>query len=143
MSPRYRTIQYKDCGLDYIYVKVPVLKDDSGEEYLDVAMGDIEAAIATSLIKLRVPLRGVEVKFLRKSLGLSLKAWASELGLSAAGVLKWEKAADSRLSRVNEAAVRAFCAEKLGIDLPGTLSQLVGKDKTPRRISVKLDEIAA
>jgi len=143
MTLRYRTVHFKNCGLDYVYVKVPIARDEDGEEYIDFPMGEMEAAIASSLIGLRVPLRGVEVKFLRKSLGLSLKAWATELGLSAAGVLKWEKAASSRLSRVNEAAVRAFCAEELGVELPGILSQLVGKDKTPKRISVKLDNVAA
>ncbi len=142
MASRYKTIHYKNCGLDYIYVRAPTAKDEDGDEYIDVSIGEIEKAIATALVRLRVPLRGIEVKFIRKSLGLSLKAWAEELGLSAAGVLKWEKVTKTRLSRVNEAAVRALCAEKLGVELPGTLSQLVGKDKAPKRLSVKLEDAA-
>ena len=64
------------------------------------------------------------------------------LGLSAAGTLKWEKTATTRLSRVNEAAVRAFCAEQLGVKIPGIFSTLIGKDKTPKRILVKLGQAA-
>ncbi|MEZ4741691.1 MAG: hypothetical protein R3B45_04470 [Bdellovibrionota bacterium] len=137
-----KTIHYKISGLDYVYVRVPVTKDDDGEDYIDFPMGDIEEAIAVALIKSRVPLRGAEVIFLRKALGHTLKSWADALGLSAAGVLKWERATKQRLSTVNEAAVRAFCAEELGVELPGVLSQLVGKDKTPKRLSVKLEDAA-
>lgn len=105
-------------------------------------MGVIDRAIAAKLIEERVPIRGSEVIFLRKALGMTLSRWAKELGLSAAGIMKWEKAPKKRLSRINEAAVRAFCAEQLDVDLGGKWSDLVARDATPKRLSLRVNEAA-
>ncbi len=139
---KLKTIHYQICGLDYVYVEAPVCKDSDGEEYIDLPMGMIEKAIARKLIEARVPIRGLEVMFLRKTFGLSLKDWSAEFGLSAAGVMKWEKSPETRLSKVNEAAVRALSAEKLEMDIEGIWSNLVAKQDTPKRLSLKLDEAA-
>ena len=139
---RMKTINYRLCGLDYVYVNVPVCKDKDGEEYIDLPMGAIEEGIARKLIEARVPIRGLEVMFLRKTFGMSLKVWAAEFGLSAAGVMKWEKSSKTRLSKVNEAAVRALSAEKLGLEIDGVWSNLVAKESTPKRISLKLEDAA-
>lgn len=90
-----------------------------------------------------MPIRGAEVVFLRKALGMTLSSWAKELGLSAAGIMKWEKDAKKRLSRVNEAAVRAFCAELLSIKLGGKWSELVAHDMTPKKLSLRMHKAAA
>lgn len=119
-----KTLHYQLCGLDYVYIKVPVAKAD-GEEYIDLPMGVIEKAIARQLIAARVPIRGAELIFLRKTFGMSLKELAQEFGLSAAGVLKWEKSREVWLSKVNEAAIRAFAAEKLGIEIAGRWSNFL------------------
>jgi hypothetical protein len=37
-----------------------------------------------------------------------------------------------------EAAVRAFYAELLGVELEGTWSELIANDETPKKVSVKL-----
>jgi hypothetical protein len=113
------------------------------EEFIDLPMGLIDRGIAAKLIEDRVPIHGAEVAFLRKALGLSLKDWASPFGLSAAGVLKWEKAPTKRLAPVNEAAVRAYCAEHLGVEVSGIWSELVAADKIPSKISVRLKGKAA
>ena len=97
---------------------------------------------ASKLIEDRVPMRGLEIRFIRKSLGLTLKDWADALGLSAAGVLKWEKAKSTRLTKVNEAAVRSFTAEKLKIKIPSVWSKLVAKKDTPKRLSLKIARAA-
>lgn len=139
---KLKTVHYQIGGLDYVYVKAPVVKTEDGEEYIDLPMGTIEEAIARKLIEERVPLRGLEVLFLRKTLGLSLKDWSAKFGLSAPGVMKWEKSATSRLSKVNEAAVRALSAELLGIDISGTWSNLVAKENTPKRLSLAVESAA-
>ena len=138
----HKTIHYQLCGLDYVYLLVPVSKTKHGEEYINLPMGVIDRAIATKLIEERVPVRGSEVIFLRKALGMTLSQWAKELGLSPAGIMKWEKAPKKRLSRVNEAAVRAFCAEQLDVDLTGKWSDLVARDATPKRLSLKVNDAA-
>ena len=131
---KLKTIHYQICGLDYVYVHAPVCKDDDGGEYIDLPMGIIEKATARRLIEARVPLR--------KTFGMSLKDWSAEFGLSAAGVMKWEKSSETRLPKVNEAAVRALSAEKLEMDIDGIWSNLVAKQETPKRLSLKLEEAA-
>jgi DNA-binding transcriptional regulator YiaG len=138
----FRTIHYQLCGLNYVYLVVPTSKTKSGEEFIDLPMGQIDRAIASKIIEARVPIRGAEVVFLRKALGMTLSAWAKELGLTAAGIMKWEKAHKKRLSRVNEAAVRAFCAEQLAIKLGGKWSELVAHDVTPKKLSLKMRHAA-
>ena len=138
----FRTIHYQLCGLSYVYIVVPTSKTKQGEEYIDLPMGSIDRAIAVRIIEARVPIRGAEVVFLRKALGMTLSSWAKELGLSAAGIMKWEKPPQKRLSRVNEAAVRAFCAEQLSIKLGGKWSELVAHDMTPRKLSLRMHKAA-
>lgn len=138
----FRTLPYRLSGLSYVYVAVPVARADDGTEYIDLPTNVIERAIATKLIEARVPVRGAEVAFLRKALGLTLKAWGQQFGLSAAGVQKWEKARTKRLAPVNEAAVRAYCAERLEVQLEGTWSDLVAGDKVPKRLSLKIKSAA-
>ena len=137
-----KTIHYRLCGLDYVYLIVPVLKLKTGEEIIDLPMGVIDRGIAFKIIEERIPIRGAEVSFLRKALGFSLKEWADKFGLSAAGVLKWERTRENRLALVNEAAVRALCAEHLGVEFEGIWSELVADDKTPKKVSVKLPLVA-
>ncbi len=67
-----KTIHYQLCGLDYVYIRVPVAKS-KGEEYINLPMGVIEKAIARQLISARVPIRGAELVFLRKTFGMTLK----------------------------------------------------------------------
>jgi DNA-binding transcriptional regulator YiaG len=112
-------------GLDYLTITGVPIRETAHGEVIDIPYERLERLVAKAIVKNAVPIRGLEVKFLRKALGLSLGAFAKELELTAPGVLKWEKAAKERLLMPNEAAVRAFAAEKLGIRIDGRLSQLV------------------
>ncbi len=56
--------------------------------------------------------------------------------LSAATVMKWERAEADRLHPVNEVAVRTFVAERLGLRVEGLFSQLVG-GQTPEILELK------
>jgi transcriptional regulator with XRE-family HTH domain len=62
--------------------------------------------------------------------------FAKELGLTAVSVMKWERAKSKRLTPINEVAVRSLAAEKLGVDLPGKFSALLGKPKIPKKLVV-------
>ncbi len=90
-------------------------------------------------------LRGSRVRFnlIRYSGVLALlKNWAAEFGLTAAGVLKWERNSKTRLSKVNEAAIRSFCAEQLEIEISSEWSSLVANEKTPKKLSLTIKEVA-
>jgi hypothetical protein len=94
------------------------------------------------VISFGIKVLGIEVKSGLRSkvsgLMASSKKFPKAKTISAAGVLKWEQALDKRLALVNEAGVRAFCAEHLGVEFEGTWRELVADDKTPKKVSVKL-----
>ena len=137
-----KTLPYRVGGLDYVYIVVPVERADDGTEYIDLPPMVIERAIACKLIEARVPVKGCEARFLRSALGMTLKAWGRQFGMSAAGVLKWEKQKSKRLAPVNEAAVRSFCAEQLHVALDGKWSKLIAKDKAPKKLSLRIEQAA-
>lgn len=83
------------------------------------------------------PLVYVSVKFLRKALKLPRNDWAKKMGISAAGIFKWENEPERRLSKVNEVAIRILCAEQLGIELDCRWDILVPSDKQPKKLEVK------
>jgi DNA-binding transcriptional regulator YiaG len=132
------TMQYAICGLDYVYLEnVPIRQTRHG----DVVAADlslIERKIAEEIVRQGIPIRGGEVRFLRKSLAVSLQAFGRFLGLSAPAVLKWERARIKRLNPVNEVAVRALMAERLGITLEGKFTVLKGNGETPARLSLRV-----
>jgi hypothetical protein len=56
-------------------------------------------------------------------LGLSLEKFAREFDLTSGCILKWEKAPEEYISRPNQIAVSLFVAEKLGIDVDGSIAR--------------------
>lgn len=133
-----KTIQYESCGLEYVWlVGVPTKKSKFGE-VIDADLAEIEHIVAAEIIKQGIPIRGREVMFLRKCLGLSLEKFAKALDLTAPAVLKWEKAEKKRLHPINEVAVRSFLAEKLKLKLSGHFSSLVGEAETPAHLNLKV-----
>jgi putative zinc finger/helix-turn-helix YgiT family protein len=88
-----QTYRYKECGLDNVYLlnmefrvcdacgtNVPRLK----------RMPEIHATIARAIAMQPSPLRGQDVRFLRKQLGYSAKDWATFLRTDASTLSRWE-----------------------------------------------------
>jgi DNA-binding transcriptional regulator YiaG len=131
-----KRLHYTLCGLSYVYVDVPIGVDPAGNDYIDVPVEVLEKSIASALIEARVPLRGREIKFLRKALAMNRNDWAKLLDVTASAILTWEKDQDKRLSRINEMAIRSLCSEQLGLHLKGDLSNLIGNDLPPEKLLV-------
>ena len=122
---------------------VPMLIDDEyGEGIQAQVLGEVEHQVAAEIISHKLPIRGAEVVFLRKSLGLSRLEFAKGLSLSDVAVLKWERAADKRLAPINEVAVRAYFAQRLKIKLEGTFDALIGDESTPKKLVVHFSQKA-
>jgi len=135
---RKKLVPYSICGLDYVYLKnVPTRQTIHGE-ILDIDIAAIELEIAGEIVRQGIPIKGAEVQFLRKSLGLSLEKFGKLLELSAPAVLKWERARTKRLAPINEVAVRALMAEKLDIELQCRFTTLKGNSETPSRLYLKV-----
>ena len=126
-------------GLDYVEVRhVPVRtsKDETIGDVIVANMGELERLVAAEIISQSIPLHGKEVLFLRKALGMSLAKFAAHLSLTAASVMKWERAASKRLALINEFAVRGFVAERLKLITPVKFSDLSDMTETPSKLVV-------
>ena len=133
-----RTIHYGVSGLEYVYLKDAPVRQTIYGEVLALDADVIGREIAKELVRQGVPIRGAEVQFLRKSIGLSLARFGAFLALSAPAILKWERARAKRLEPVNEVAVRALMAEQLGVCMEGSFTALKGNPATPARLLLKV-----
>jgi DNA-binding transcriptional regulator YiaG len=95
-------------------------------DVIDIDVGILELMAAKAVLKAGVPLRGREVRVLRKILGFSLERFAAEIKLTSGSIFKWEHKPEDRLHPINEIAVRAYLAEKFGVKISGKYSVLLG-----------------
>ena len=115
---------------------MPIRASEHGD-IIDVKPVIIETQVAKAMIEHKVPLRGKEVKFIRKVLGLSLEKFASKIDFTSGSIFKWEKAETERLQKVNEIICRAYFAEALGVEISGRFSELVGTQTEAEHITLK------
>jgi len=132
-------MQYAICGLDYVDLENVPIRHTAHGEVVDADPALIERIIAGEIVRQGVPLRGAEVQFLRKTLGLSMARFGKLLGLSAPAILKWERARNQRLLPANEVAVRALLAEQLDLAIEGKFSVLKGLPETPERLKKRFE----
>jgi DNA-binding transcriptional regulator YiaG len=123
-------------GFEYISLQVPV-KDSFHGSFIDVKPELIETLVAKAMIEHKVPLRGKEVKFIRKVLGLSLERFAAKIDFTSGSILKWEKSETERLHKANEIICRAYFAEALGVEISGKFSELVTQLSHAELISLR------
>lgn len=128
--------QFTLCGLEYVQLIDLPIGIDGEVEYFDILPDQIDRMIAYEIIYQGVPIRGREVLFLRKTLKMNRNQWATKLGITASGILRWEQFGDRRLSRINEAAIRMVCAEELEIELEGKWSSVVTQTEVPTKLEV-------
>ena len=124
-------------GFEYIDVEVPIRTEIVGKEeieVIDMDIADIEKLVAKTIIEEKIPIRGREVKFLRKVLGLSMEKFARNFDFSSAAILKWEKEDDKRLSLVNELAVRTFINDMLELELEVKFFDLNARSTLPKKV---------
>ena len=124
-------------GLDYVVFKGVPMRESKFGDVVDFNLELMEKMAAEAIIAAQVPIRGLEVRFLRKTLGLSLDSFAKCLSLTAAAVRKWELKEKERLHPINEAVVRALFAEKLDLEISAKFSQLVASAKTPKSLLIQ------
>jgi len=122
-------------AFNYIHFLNVPMKDSAYGPIIDLPSDTLDILAAEAMIKERIPLRGKELKFLRKIIDHSLEKFANKMGLSSATVFHWEKAENETLAPVNEVAVRTLVAEELNIEMPAKFSLLVGNKV--RRIEIK------
>jgi DNA-binding transcriptional regulator YiaG len=133
------TVHYTICGLEYVFLTGVKIKKVDGEEFVDLPPQDIFKAIAEAVVTNSIPLRGREVQFLRKTVGMKKTELAARMGITSAGVSKWENQPDRLLSKVNQAALKIIIAEVLGVNgsLPVEWDFMATDADTPSRLEVE------
>jgi putative zinc finger/helix-turn-helix YgiT family protein len=90
---RQQTYRYKECGLDNVYLLNIELRvcDACGTQIPRLPrMPELHGTIARAIAMQPCPLRGQDVRFLRKQLGYSAKEWATLLRTDASTLSRWE-----------------------------------------------------
>ena len=113
-------------GLNYIQFKCVPMRDSQYGPVIDLDPMVLEKMAGAAIIKEKIPIRGKEVLFLRKILGLSMERFAAKFGLSSGTIFHWEKNENERLSTINEMAVRSLMAQELAIEISGKFFDLSG-----------------
>lgn len=99
-------------GLEYIRITFKT------KTLLHKKLKDLEKEMSQIIIQSK-PLRGKEVKFLRKALALSLGKLVVEMEgmVDQSTVSRWEQKAEDRLSPANESLMRSFFAYKFDVKI--------------------------
>jgi putative zinc finger/helix-turn-helix YgiT family protein len=88
-----QTYHYKECGLDNVYLKNVGLRvcESCGEKSIRLPqIKQLQATIGRAVAMQPCPLRGQDIRFLRKQLGYSAKEWAAFLRTDASTLSRWE-----------------------------------------------------
>lgn len=89
---------YTECGLDNVYLKnveVRVCSNCKEKSPRIARITQLHATIARAVAMQPCPLRGQDVRFLRKQLGYSQKEWATFLRTDVSTLSRWENGQQS------------------------------------------------
>lgn len=135
------TYQYKECGLDNIYLV-------NGYDHIDTDYGpattihDVDGlheAIAFSLCD-TAKLKGAEFRFLRHYLNLSQTMVGQFFGMTDQAVAKWEK--HNKVPKLADIMLRALCKERLlgNVELTKLMKDLSKLDRDIHERTVLIEE---
>jgi len=98
--------------LDYFVFKSVPMRESPWGPVIEVKVQILEQLALRAIVIHRVPIRGLEVKFIRKALDLTIQAFAEKLHITHGAIQGWEKNRMARLLPINEIAVRSLIAEE-------------------------------
>lgn len=135
MKKEQKTTSVKGYGgLSFLTViDIPIRETGAGSVY-DIKPADLERGIAKYILQSTTPIRGAEVKYLRKVLGKSMEEFAREFNLSSAAIFKWEKDPAKYIGSINESAIRKVVGERLNIEVAATLRGLMATMHQPEEV---------
>jgi transcriptional regulator with XRE-family HTH domain len=114
MRKERRAVEYPECGLDnVVLVNVPARVCDENHVDLQIpAIDNLHLVLARTLVARPFPLKGQEVRFLRKYLGYSARAFARHIGLNYVTLSKFENDR-TRIPRRLDSLIRLFAAQAI------------------------------
>jgi DNA-binding transcriptional regulator YiaG len=127
-------------GLDYIRIKDIPARDTKVGRVMNIDLRQLELCIVAELVLKGVPLRGAEVKFIRKAFGFSQSEFASQFKMTAPAITKWESDPDRPLKSIAQYAVRMFSVFKLKLEFEKPFHQMIDTGETPNELEVRWGE---
>lgn len=107
------TFVYKDLGLPVKLVNAP-MKKVSGEWVIDLDMELLQRVVLEAVIHKPSLLSGLEIRYIRKYMYLSLEEFGTIFGVSHAAVSKWENARNG-ISPALDICIRLYVMEYLKV----------------------------
>ncbi|MCW1840565.1 helix-turn-helix domain-containing protein [Prosthecomicrobium hirschii] len=123
---------YEECGLDHVYLVNGFTKSQTpyGE---GIAIKDVEKlheAIARTIIAGPQPIRGQELRFLRKFMDMSQKTLASLMGETEQDIFRWEKKREKSINGAADRLIRVIVGQYLdGTEIRPFLERLAELDQ--------------
>ena len=107
-------VPYPECGLDDVTLhQVPVRECVNQHRDVQIpAIDELHEVLAEILVSQPSPLKGQDVRFLRKHLGYTARLFSAIIGLNYVTLSKFENER-KRIPRKVDALVRLFCAQAL------------------------------
>jgi transcriptional regulator with XRE-family HTH domain len=105
------SVPYPECGLDNVMLtKVPIWECVNGHRDVQIpAVDGLHLVLAQVVVGQPWPLKGQDIRFLRKYLGYSARQFSERLGLHYTTLSRMENGHD-RIERDKDALIRLFCA---------------------------------
>ena len=110
MTARLENYKYCECGLDnVVLMQIPVYRCHCGAIEPEIpALSGLHLAIAETLMKKPSLLTAQEIRFLRKTLGMSATEMAGTMGVTKQTMSRWETG-DKEIGITNDRMLRLFC----------------------------------
>lgn len=102
-----------ELGLPILIKGVPIIEID-GHEVMDIDYAKISEVLFTALIVKPFPLTGLEVRFMRLFMGLTLENLALSLHVTHPTILSWEKCGNepTKMTDSTEVILKIFSAKR-------------------------------
>lgn len=109
-----RSITYNGFGFPIKLVEVPIKLVD-GEEVLDIDLYKLQILVIKHLIYKPTPLKGKQLRFIRKFLEMSTTDFAKKIGVTHPTILKWEQET-TPINPAAEFCIRLYALQRIQKD---------------------------
>lgn len=129
-------VESKYYGLEYVSVTFHNCKvhPEYGPLIHAKVLQKVELEVAKGILERNYPIRGKELRFIRKVAGLNSRAVADFFRVTHPTILAWEKI-EEPLPTATEVALRVLFAAHLGITLPKSAKKMM-QDSLPKAFEV-------
>src|SRR3989339_1520696 len=115
---------YLESGLEYVFIKkVKAINTKYGRSINIPNVKELHEKIAFAILKNNIPLRGKELRFLRKTSGITQVDLANLLNVGQSTIANWEgKDIDQLIDHSHAYFLQQFFREKYGLSILGPSS---------------------